>query len=235
MFYINFNNSSNTDFNLKVEHRPNVPTPQRDIRFTPIDGRYSGSLTEDMGTYGDIEISIDFSGVYQDNFFDTLRQIKKWLIGNINDNSLSFSDDDGYFYKVKKVSIDKDIERKLKVLGRFSAVFVCEPYLYEAGHVLSYTTSTQKTIYNDGYVSEPIIKVYGTGNITITLNNKNIYLTNIVDYIILDSIAQIATKGTVRMDNNVLGDYPLFLAGNNTISWTGAVSKIEITPNWRYL
>lgn len=29
------------------------------------------------------------------------------------------------------------------------------------------------------------------------------------------------------------GDYPVFYIGENMISWTGAVSKIEITPRWR--
>ncbi|QDY17535.1 phage tail protein [Clostridium botulinum] len=29
------------------------------------------------------------------------------------------------------------------------------------------------------------------------------------------------------------GEFPIFQVGENKISWTGNVSKIEITPRWR--
>ena len=30
-------------------------------------------------------------------------------------------------------------------------------------------------------------------------------------------------------------DFPVFEVGENTISWTGNVERIEIQPNWRWL
>jgi phage-related protein len=29
------------------------------------------------------------------------------------------------------------------------------------------------------------------------------------------------------------GEFPVFFSGQNNVSWTGAISKIEATPNWR--
>jgi phage-related protein len=29
------------------------------------------------------------------------------------------------------------------------------------------------------------------------------------------------------------GDYPVFSIGKNTISWSGSITKIEVTPRWR--
>jgi len=33
----------------------------------------------------------------------------------------------------------------------------------------------------------------------------------------------------------VSGEWPLLVVGNNAVGWTGTVSKITITPRWRYL
>ena len=37
------------------------------------------------------------------------------------------------------------------------------------------------------------------------------------------------------MNSSMSGDFPLLVPGNNAISWSGDVTKIEIQPNWRYL
>ena len=42
-------------------------------------------------------------------------------------------------------------------------------------------------------------------------------------------------KGTESMENKASGDAPLFDAGENTIEWTGNVTRVEITPRWRCL
>jgi phage-related protein len=34
-------------------------------------------------------------------------------------------------------------------------------------------------------------------------------------------------------NQNMRGDYPKLLAGDNVVSWTGGVAQIVITPNWR--
>lgn len=37
------------------------------------------------------------------------------------------------------------------------------------------------------------------------------------------------------MNGNMTGDFPTLLPGQNAISWSGNVTRLEIQPNWRYL
>lgn len=37
------------------------------------------------------------------------------------------------------------------------------------------------------------------------------------------------------MNSAMSGDFPVLLPGQNAISWTGNVTKVEIQPNWRSL
>lgn len=235
MYTISFNNkNSYYDLGLKIPHRPNIPVAEKNIKTYEVEGR-DGSLIEEFG-YKDIEIPVSFNVIDRININNKCRQIKVWLNGDIDNNKLIFSDDDGYFYKVKYVKMNKDIERVLRVLGRFTAVFVCEPFCYLEEGLDKITINKATSLYNQGtYKSEPILTLYGSGNITLTINNKNLYLTNVQDYITIDSVLKDCYKDTQLCNSKMLGDFPILIQGENIISWQGNVTKVEIQPNWRTL
>ena len=45
----------------------------------------------------------------------------------------------------------------------------------------------------------------------------------------------ITYKDNVSKNDKKVGEYPAFFVGENTISWTGNVTKVEIEPRWRFL
>ena len=53
--------------------------------------------------------------------------------------------------------------------------------------------------------------------------------------IVIDSVLQEAYQGTTLMNDHMNGEFPVLKPGANAISWTGAVTKIVIQPNWRML
>ena len=57
-YYFYFNERYSTDTDLKVIKRHSPPVPKRNYREINIEGR-DGTLYEDLGTYNDIEISLD--------------------------------------------------------------------------------------------------------------------------------------------------------------------------------
>ncbi|MDF2800223.1 MAG: hypothetical protein K0S61_126 [Anaerocolumna sp.] len=232
MLSINFNNSNSfEDLGLVMEHRPIIPIPKRNSNQLIIPGR-NGSLTEDEETYGDIEIPIDFGVVDFNNMHDKARLIRKWIVSKIIDNRLIFSDDDNNYYKVKSVSCT-NIERTLIVLGRFTATFTCDPFIYSNDEL---TLTSPSTVYNPGtYVSTPYIKIFGTGNIDLIINGTTINLTGVSSYIELDSEAEECYKSTTLLNNQMIGEFPKLQPNENSISWSGSVTKIEITPRWRWL
>jgi predicted phage tail component-like protein len=234
MMFALFNNlNSYYDLDLIIEHNPNIPVPQKNINTIEVEGR-NGSLTEDLGTYKDIEIPVSFA-LADENIKPKCRQIKAWLIGNILDNKLIFDDDLGFFYKVKYVKISNDITRLLEALGRFTAIFVCEPFCFGLAGLEHLELSQPAYIYNDGYDSEPYLKIYATGDVTLTINNKNIILQGINNYIELDSEMENCYKDTQPLNDKMIGEFPIFMPGENAISWTGNVTKIELIARWRWL
>ena len=46
---------------------------------------------------------------------------------------------------------------------------------------------------------------------------------------------QEAYCGVTSLNSAMSGDFPNLLPGNNAVSWTGNVTKVDIQPNWRYL
>ena len=58
---------------------------------------------------------------------------------------------------------------------------------------------------------------------------------NISGNIVIDSVLQEAYQGTTLMNDHMNGEFPVLKPGANAISWTGAVTKVVIKPNWRYL
>ena len=42
-------------------------------------------------------------------------------------------------------------------------------------------------------------------------------------------------QGNTLLNDHMNGEFPVLKPGANAISWTGAVSKVVVRPNWRYL
>jgi phage-related protein len=83
--------------------------------------------------------------------------------------------------------------------------------------------------------SEPIITVTGTGEITLIVDMTIVELSDMNGDITIDSVLQEAYSGVESMNNRMSGDFPTLSPGNSTISWTGNVTYLTVTPNWRYL
>ncbi len=100
----------------------------------------------------------------------------------------------------------------------------------------TFTKTEPFSLFNIGtFASEPIITIFGRGNITLNLNGKNVYLTGIMDKITLDSEMQNAYRGTTSMNNRMRGEFPVLSVGQNNITWSRNVTKLEIQPNWRWV
>jgi predicted phage tail component-like protein len=238
-YSITFNNlDSYKDLGLSIKSRPNVPVAQKNIYLTDVAGR-NGSLTQDLGTYKNIEIEVDFNTVIRTNFHDKLRVIRKWL-QNINIDKLEFSDDSNFFYKTIYVNIDSSITRTYKVLGNFKATFVCYPYAFlkigETPVVYNPTATTWETIIMNEYdLSFPHFKIYGKGDISVFINGVDTNFYSVDEYIECDSDLQQCYKGTQNLGMNMSGEFPVLNQGKNTIIFTGDIKQVILTPHWRIL
>ena len=83
--------------------------------------------------------------------------------------------------------------------------------------------------------SEPVLTVYGSGDITLMIGSQMIELKGIEGSITLNTELQEAYSGTSSMNSAVDGEFPTLPPGAVPYSWEGNVSRIEIQPNWRSL
>lgn len=234
MFYFIFNNKKNTDLGIQVVKRPNIPIPERNIELKSLKGR-DGSLTRDYKNYNDIKISVSLNFISGENdFINKGAEIANWLY-NINDNKLIFSDNDKFYYKVKKIEC-KDIERSLKVIGKFIVTFVCDPYKYYLeNNDIEITNSTKINSPILVVDSEPIISISGTGNINLIINDKRTVLENVDESLIINSSILECYKGKESLNYKMSGEFPILKRGENIINIEGNIKNIKIKPNWRCL
>jgi predicted phage tail component-like protein len=225
--------NSYIDFGILIVQRPSIPSPQRRISFLTIPGR-SSSIKYDPDVYDDITITVECSVKDSNNLADKLDNIKGWLL-SIGESDLIFSFQNDRKY-IAQVVNTIDFKQIYKVLGKFPIVFNSKPFKYDiSNNVIA--MSICSIVRNQGTrYSNPVIKVYGSGNINLTVDTQIIQLTNISNHIIIDSELEDCydTSGN-NLNNLMSGDFPVLNVGDNNITWTGAVTKVEITPNWRWI
>ena len=84
--------------------------------------------------------------------------------------------------------------------------------------------------------SNPLIKVVGSGDVIVSINNQELILKGLEDEIEVDCEFMNAYKkineDVILLNNKMYSDFPILESGKNQISFEGNVSKIEITPRW---
>lgn len=217
--------NSLNDLGVGVQSYPSFPMINEEYEEYKVEGR-SGSLIQNKGTYPDIKITFDLVLIKFDDFWQSMDRVEEWL-NNIEDNTLIYDRKD-ICYKVKKV-IKGNIKREAYLKeGEFKVTFLCEPFKYDVYKGDLEITENNTEIYYEGTINTlPLIKVWGSGEINLTLNNQ-INIENI-SYIEIDSnLKQVRNADGTSKDMNSNGYFPYLKQGENIIGWTGNISKIEI-------
>lgn len=228
---IYFNLERSLYLNLYLENYPSIPISNEEYEEEPVEGR-SGNLIINKGTYPDKKIPFTFTILSSQIEID-FERVYEWLT-EIEDNRLIFGREDRC-YKVKKV-IFGNIQKEFRTIGEFDVTFLCEPFTQDLEKTVhEITKSGFKINYNGNAPGDTLIKVYGTGNIQLTINGETMQISNVNNYIEIDSnLLQVRNQDGTSKDNDTLGDFILFTKGINTISYTGNVTKIVIEYTTKY-
>ncbi|HQO56369.1 MAG TPA: hypothetical protein PK321_08575 [Clostridia bacterium] len=165
---------------------------------------------------------------------DKISAAAAWLTGR---GDLVLGNDPDYAYDAQVI----DEIRFEKILRghahrRFTVPFLCQPLKKKATTESDIELTAPGTVVNIGHVpSRPLIKIEGSGNVVLAVGAYSLSITDINTSILIDSDLGMATNGTVNESYKVSGEWPLLVVGNNAVGWTGTVSKVTITPRWRYL
>ncbi|ADL53208.1 phage tail domain-containing protein [Clostridium cellulovorans] len=228
---IYFNNRTSLGMNLFLEEYPSIPIANEEYEEMKVEGR-NGSLYVNKGTYSDRKISFNFT-ILSDQIEIDFDEVYKWLT-EINDNRLVVGRKDKCFI-VKKI-IFGDLSKEFRTIGGFNIDFVCEPFRSDLQPTIyAITSSGFKFNYKGNAEAEPLFKVYGNGNVQLTVNGDTMQINSISSYVEIDSkLMQVRNQNGTSKDNDVLGDFPLFGYGQNTINYTGSITKIIVEYATKY-
>lgn len=209
-----------------MEFLPERISPKRRDEAITISGRH-GTLTATDGTFEPYILQAEF--IVKD-----LSKTDKICSHFKGEGDLIFSNNLDRKYKAR-VNNQIEFSRIIRSLKRFTVEFEVQPFMYEAAPAPRTLTEPTSILNIGTFESEPIITVYGQGDITLTINNLNLILNGIDGEITLNSEILNAYKDTLSLNNKMSGDFPIFSVGESIILWTGSVTKLEIMPNWRWI
>lgn len=222
-----FDDVSIKTIGLSLTERPEIPTAEQEVEYIEVEGR-DGSLVRKKN-FKDVTQPFTFSFLDKTNVRQKVREIRGWLSDK---EKLSFSDDPGIYRKIKHIVIDSTVN-DIIAYGRMTINIRLDPFEYI--DVDPITMTTAGNLNNPGtYFSNPLITVYGTGNLSIKVNGQQVKLNSVNGHITLDCDLQEAHKNGSSLNSFMVGKFPRFEVGQNAIAWDGAVDKLVIEPRWRY-
>ena len=236
--YIIYNGKhSYEDFGLLIDHII-LPSINEVIEEIEIEGR-NGTLTERKGYYNDRNITIQCSlkrKILEDfeDFNSRLEEVMNWL--RVFNKDLILYINPNRVYKVKDIVLG-EIETDNAIFYNFEAIFTCEPFSYILDEEMVEITTNNFIYYYKGTVpGEMKLKIYGTGNIQLTINDEVVQINNVNDNVTLDSklLLCLNSDGTNK-SKDMIGNFPLLEKGINSISWIGNVTKIKLTPRTAFI
>ena len=231
-YYFNWNGTSCGTKGIMLQSMPEIIRPEERVNHIIIPGR-PGELTQLEGEYiYNSYIQTIPLIIYTES---AVREAEQWLQG------------DGYV----TFSCQPDLKQRARVINAVTfrkhsrnsnwwegeIQFYCEP-LKEAVTTeedIEVTTSGA-TVTNPGDVdAKPRIEITGSGDITLQMGGSALILTGVTSGMVVDSDTEWVLKNGVPQQGVYTGKFPVLKPGDNTVAFTGSVTKLTITPRWRYL
>lgn len=223
--------NSDTITGLIISELPPISKPKMKTTITKIDGR-DGDIIEELGYESYTKsIKVGLSKNYD------IDEVIKYFTGS---GDLIMSNEPDKVYKCQ--IIEKVDYNKLLRFKTATVKFYTQPFKYKKDEpkvILNIDGETSMTVDNIGLEkSKPIIKLTGSGTVAIQLNGATVFnyiFPENETEVIVDSIQEEAYLNGFYKNRNMTGEFPILEVGENTISWSGNLTKIEIEPKSRWL
>lgn len=234
MGVIIFNGICSEDLGIKVAKPPEYQIPERDVSTTLVPGR-NGDAILYVGAFNSVEREYEISFIADIPFAERAAAIARWLFSSSGYARLS-DDYDPTVYRLAYCKRTPSIESLYQEAGRGSVTFVCRPERFLTSGESAVTFTASGSLLNPtGMAAMPILTVYGTEAGTVTIGNMTINVVGIPDgSLTIDCETENAYYGSTNRNGSISAQsgFPVLDAGETSISWTGDITKIEITPRW---
>lgn len=219
------------DFGIYVSGENTFNAPAWAIETFSVPGRH-GELLQLMDRME--PISVSYPAFIRHKFPECSAQARLYLLGRpgwrrIEDDYHPDCFRWGYFAG----PLDFDA-RFLNLSAEMELVFTCQPQRWlKAGETPVDMTSGQ-TITNDWMPAKPLIQLTGTEAGELRVGSSTITITEMEGGLTIDCDVQNAYDGTANRNGTikVSGGFPVLEAGETTITYSGGITAVQITPRW---
>lgn len=227
---LTFNSINSLDKGVAISGEGSYDAPSRDISSYTIPGR-NGTLLYDNGRFNNITVS--YPAFVISNMATSAADIRAWLM---TPTTYARLEDDYHTDEFRLAIFSGTINFDTTAWNQhaeFTIKFNCKPQRFLKSGETATAVANNGTITNPTqFTSLPIISVTGTGSGTITVNGTTVTLEDLAGGIVLDCDTQDAYYGLDPMNANMTGDFPTLSPGSNSVSFTGGVTAVSITPRW---
>lgn len=231
MDYLRFDNVSTATYSVFLIGSGIYNAPEREFERISIPGR-NGDLLIDNGRYSNYELEYD--AIIYNDFNSNLSNLKNIFMSKTGYCRLedTFYPDE---FRLAKYAGAFEMENvRIGDIGHFKLHFDCKPQRF----LKSGETSTEYT--SSGYITNPtqmialpLVRVYGTGSLsiggnTITINTNSSYTD-------IDCDLQDAYRSGTNCNGNITlnsGKFFQLKSGSNYISLGSGITRVIITPRW---
>lgn len=219
---------SSDDVGVIVERYPAATIPSRKQEKVSVPGR-SGDLIIEQDAYENYTQRYDVYVSAEEPRLTTISHtVAEWLMVKGYQRL-----EDSYWLDTFRLACYKggtSIDNILNRFGRATIEFDCKPQrYYKSGDIPISLTNGQKLVNPSPFTAKPLVVITGSGTGTISDGTNTLTLTD-CDVTVDCDIMQIY-KGTTNKNSVGSGAF-LALDGESTITWTGGITAVTITPRW---
>lgn len=228
MNWFEFKNVKSSNFkSLIVNELPSIIKPSEKVTRYEVANRH-GEVIIPTGYYGTMIKTVECT--VKD--LSEIDGIISWLNGS---GKVVFSNQPDRFYN--GVIINQiPFERVIRQYRKFIIEFECQPFGYLLSGQEKLIFTEKGNIKNLGnFESDPIINIYGKGDVDISIGQCNFTIKGLTDYVTVDSPLMEVYKSAELMNRFYYGEMPTIPVGESAVVFSNNVTKVEIIPNWRCL
>ena len=225
---------------VKISGKNIFSAPKYDLSFQAIPGR-DGELINSNNRFPNATVSytcfIPAKSIQE--LSEKVTAVKAWLYTEPDRYHTLMDSYDTVFFRKAVFNNKLDIADQVNKIGVFTVNFSCHPYRYSHVGQLLTKHSTSGFVLSNPYPfnAKPYLKLNGsgTGKLTIQTPTKTDVwtFTTLNGYTECDSELMNFYHGVDPKNDTVSGEgFPILYPGNNTISFDGGITSIEVRPRW---
>lgn len=141
------------------------------------------------------------------------------------------------YYRLAYYQGGFDAENRYTRLGKFDISFRCRPERYLIAGNDDISVSSGETITNPtAYAAKPLIRIAGSGSGTLTVAGTVMSFTGITDYLYIDcDTMDVYRQASENRNNLMTGSFPVLPSGNSTVTFSGGITSVTISPRFHVM